>query len=439
MGPELDLVGQRKDGSTFPIEVSLNHVATPGGGRAIAFVTDISARKRAEAALRERTLELQHRTTQLSHLASDLTLAELRAREQLARTLHDGLQQLLVGAAMHLDLELKRAALRGAPPAESIADAKHHLDEAITAARSLSVELFPPVLQRAGLPAALAWLADWTRQKYGLEVEVSADPLAHSDRKDVRTLLFESVRELIFNAVKHAHVDRVEVDLRLGADDELCITVADRGVGFDPARLADQSSQVGWGLFSIRERVTLLGGRFEVDSAPGQGARFRLTAPRSAAVGAQDPASHASTRPPSRDAAPQPPTRALRILIADDHAPLRKVLRAWLQVRPELLVVGDAANGLEAIAQARACRPDVILMDVSMPEMDGVEATRRIRAELPSIQILGLSMQPRTEERHAIELAGASAFFTKGLDTQRLIDQLLLIHASVPLAHGEST
>ncbi|HUK34878.1 MAG TPA: PAS domain S-box protein [Vicinamibacterales bacterium] len=436
MGVDLDLIGERKDGSTFPVEVTLNHVATPGGGRAIAFVTDISARKRAESALQERTFELQQRTKQLRQLASDLTLAEQHAREQLAKTLHDGLQQLLVGAAMNLDLEVKRAALGGAPPADSIADAKHQLDEAITAARSLSFELFPPVLHRSGLPAAMAWLAEWTRQKYGVEVDVSADPLAQSDRKDVRTLLFESVRELLFNAVKHAHVDRVVVDLRLGADDELCITVSDDGVGFDPARLADQSksSQVGWGLFSIRERLTLLGGRFDVESAPGHGARFRLAAPRHAAVGTPELAGYGSLRALSKDGATPPAARALRVLIADDHAAMRKVLRAWLQVRPELLVVGDATNGIEAIEQARTQRPDVILMDVSMPEMDGVEATRRIRAELPLVQILGLSMQSRTGELHAIEQAGAAGFFTKGLDTQRLIDQLLVMHASISLA-----
>jgi PAS domain S-box-containing protein len=144
MGVNLELVGQRKDGSTFPIEVSLNHVATAGGGHAIAFVTDITDRKRAEAALQERTVELEHRTAQLSRLASDLTLAEQHAREQLAKTLHDGLQQLLVSAAMNLDRHATREAQRGAGPDEALVRAKGHLDEAIAAARSLSLELFPP-------------------------------------------------------------------------------------------------------------------------------------------------------------------------------------------------------------------------------------------------------------------------------------------------------
>src|SRR4029077_14354375 len=178
---------------------------------------DITERVRAEEALRahrdeERTVELEHRSAQLSRLASDLTLAEQRAREELAKTLHDGLQQLLVSALMNLDRYVKEAA-RGTVPAALRVSARAHLDEAIAAARSLSLELFPPALHGTGLPAALTWLAERTRSQYGLAVHVAADARANSDRKDVRTLLYESVRELLFNAVKHARVDRVTIDL----------------------------------------------------------------------------------------------------------------------------------------------------------------------------------------------------------------------------------
>ena len=104
-----------------------------------------------------------------------------------------------------------------------------------------------------------------------------------------------------------------------------------------------------------------------------------------------------------------------------------------LHERPELRVVGEAADGLEAIAKAHALRPDVILMDVVMPEMDGVEATRRIRAELPFIQILALSTLARGDSVHAIERAGAAGFFTKGVDTQRLIDHLMMVHSATTI------
>ena len=442
----LDLLGTRKDGSTFPIEITVNRVPTPGGGRTFAFVTDITERQRAAAALQERTAELEYRTTQLSQMAWDLTLAEHHAREQIAKTLHDGLQQLLVIVALNLEMQLKRDREVGAPPSHLLGEAKHHIGEAMAAARSLNVELFPPVLQRAGLPAALTWLANSTRDKYKLDVHIVADPRADSARKDIRTLLFESVRELLFNAVKHAQADRVMLELVLDADDQLCITVADQGAGFDAASLDDRSraGQVGWGLFSIRERLTLLGGRFNIESAPGRGTRVRLVAPRGGERSTIAVANGSSS------AAPIGPVSAhndgdhvfpdaLKVLIVDDHEAGRRALRQLLQERPQLAVVGDASNGYEAIARAHTLRPDVILMDVMMPHMDGVEATARIHAELPNIKILGLSMQARSENVHAIEHAGAAGFFVKGMDTQRLIDHLLAFHASRSVRAGAAS
>ena len=223
--------------------------------------------------------------------------------------------------------------------------------------------------------------------------------------------------------------------LELDADDQLCITVTDQGVGFEPARLDDRSKagQVGWGLFRIRERLTLLGGRLDIDSAPGRGTRVRLVAPRDAApdtVAGANELSLALTGAASAVDADRASPDALRILIVDDHPAVRRALREMLHQRPQLSVVGEASNGFEAIAHAHTLRPDVILMDVSMPHMDGVEATARIHTELPDIRILGVSMLARSETADAIEHAGAAGFFVKGTDTQRLIDHLLAFHAS---------
>src|SRR5262249_16144471 len=154
-------------------------------------------------------------------------------------------------------------------------------------------------------------------------------------------------------------------------------------------------------------------------SMPGRGTRCRLIAPKGeVSVAMNSPVS------PVRPASPPAlhpvvgSTRALRILIADDHAAVRKLFRTLVQHHPELQVIGEAADGLEAIAQAQILRPDVILMDVSMPRMDGLEATRRLKMDFPSMQILGLSVHLRTEDHPAIERAGAAGFFTKGVDTE---------------------
>jgi CheY-like chemotaxis protein len=196
----------------------------------------------------------------------------------------------------------------------------------------------------------------------------------------------------------------------VAADGMLVVTITDTGKGFDPDAVLNRTDPHadGLGLFSIRERLTLLGGRMEIASAPGRGTRTRLIAPR----------------------VPAPRTiRRLRILIVDDHPSVVKSLRETLAARPEFDVVGSAGNGIDAISHALALMPDVVLMDVSMPVMDGVEATRRIHAELPAIQIIGVSTFEKLDDVHPIERAGAVAYFRKGVDHQRMMEYLLVLYA----------
>jgi PAS domain S-box-containing protein len=429
MGGGLQLEGWRKDGSTFPIEISLNHVGTADGGHAIAFVNDISARRRDEEALQRGHAELERRTLQLSRLASQLTLAEQHAREQLARTLHDGLQQLLFIAGITLDRALKGASK--SDQAGLLQNARANINEAMEAARTLSVDLFPPVLHTGGLPAALDWLARRTREQYGLLVEVTTDPQANPEGIDVRILLFEAVRELLFNAIKHAHARRVDINLGLQPGDIIHLDVSDDGVGFDPAVTLHHKDQhqIGLGLFSIQERFALLGGHFYIQSAPGKGARFSLMLPRTGLPHPQTDgreASHATDwrESPVYDSA-NDTSKTLQILIADDHAVARAGLRELFSQRSPLRVVGEAANGVEAISLAMALQPDVIVMDVSMPQMNGIEATRQIHGTLPHIRIVGLSTYDDEDTERAMLEAGAEAYFTKNEGADRLLDHLL--------------
>ena len=110
---------------------------------------------------------------------------------------------------------------------------------------------------------------------------------------------------------------------------------------------------------------------------------------------------------------------------------MREALRELLASQPDLQVVGDAADGAAALAEAGVLRPDVVIMDVSMPGLDGVDATRRLRAELPGVQVLALSSHPRPDEGHPIEMAGASGYFCKGDDTQLLVTRLVQMHRAL--------
>ena len=397
---------------------------------------DRTLRKQADEALRRSHAELEQRTLQLRRLASDLTLAEQHVREELAKTLHDGLQQLLFTAVMTLNRALTSNSQ--ADQVTLLQRARADINEAMETARTLSVNLFPPMLHIGGLPAALAWLAKRTQEQYGVVVNVTANPRANPEASDVRILLFEAVRELLFNAVKHAHVDRVDINLEVGPGDVIHIQVSDDGVGFDSAVTLDHKNQqeVGLGLFSIQERLALLGGHLDIQSAPGKGARFSLTLPQSnlprLVTGEAEVWRHDAgwqERQVYDSAAGT--SRPLRILIADDHVVARAGLRELFSERPGLRVVGEAANGVEAIVQAMALQPDVIVMDVSMPQMNGIEATREIHGAMPHIQIVGLSTHNDENSERSMLEAGAEAYFTKNEGADRLLNYLLSVQTQV--------
>lgn len=422
-------------------EVAVTPLFDAGGvvTHLIGIVHDITERKRLEVELRkahdtlerrvlDRTAELEMRNTQLRRLASELVLAEQRAREEVARTLHDHFQQLLYSATLNLDRAARRDLTGG--QATLLQQARAKIGEAIEAARTLSVDLFSPRLHESGLPAALEWLAKRMQQQYGITVSLTADTRANPEAKDIRTLVFESVRELLFNAVKHAKVDRVDVDVVFGPDDTIRLNVTDEGAGFDPSLVAHHREQPGLGLFSIQERLALLGGTLDIRSAPGKGTRFSLIIP---AVELAQPAVDLAMTPADATrqerVAPHPAAntsaKPLRILIADDHAVLREGLRELFSEHPELQVVAEATNGVEAVSLAMKVQPDLIVMDVSMPEMDGIEATRQIHSALPHIEIVGLSTYNDDNVERAMREAGARAYFTKSESSDRLLNYLI--------------
>jgi DNA-binding NarL/FixJ family response regulator len=130
-------------------------------------------------------------------------------------------------------------------------------------------------------------------------------------------------------------------------------------------------------------------------------------------------------------------TKSLRILIADDHAVARAGLRELFSKRPELQVVGEAASGVEAITQATVLQPDVIVMDVSMPLMNGIDATREIHRTLQHSRIVGLSTHDDETTKHLMRGAGAEAYFTKNEGTDRLLDHLLSLIAKANVASAD--
>ncbi len=249
---------------------------TVGGkaeGVVITFV-DITERKKHDEQLETlvETLEemVAARAEQVTQLASELSRAEQTERQRIAQILHDELQQLL--HALHIRVGVLS---RGLSPAQAdrLSQANTLISRAIEVTRTLTVDLSPPVLKGEEFTTVLDWLASQMEEMHGLKVEVVA-PAPVRLAADLRLLLYQIVRELLFNVVKHADIDHARVQIgREGAG--LVLVVSDEGSGFEP----ELSPQDGFGLRSIRQRLDLLGGRFEMEAAPGNGTRARLIVP----------------------------------------------------------------------------------------------------------------------------------------------------------------
>ena len=247
-------------------------------------ITDVHALTEAEEALRllNETLEarIEQRTAQVRQLASKLTRAEQAERRRISQILHDDLQQRLYGVHLKMSF-IRRDAEAGNQErlAKNVSDAEAWIDAAIGTTRQLTVDLSPPVLKTEGLVDALGWLVVQMKEMHNLEVEIKAEHAFYVPDEDLRVLLFQILRELLFNAVKHAGTDRATIALQ-DVDDHLAIRVIDEGHGFDVEAAAARAEQDGgFGLFSVRERLNLVGGRMEIDSAPGKGTRVTLHVP----------------------------------------------------------------------------------------------------------------------------------------------------------------
>lgn len=246
---------------------------------------DLMARQAADLLERlqtEKVLEqrVRKRTAQVRQLASRLTLAEQKERDRIARVLHDDLQQRLY--AVQLQLALLFAAFKDKDEAAfhaQFAETERELDAALGVTRQLSVDLSPAILHGEGLTEAVGWLATMMKEQYRLQVTVEA---AHSfpvPQMGLRVMLFQTVRELLFNVVKHAGTDHAHVCLQ-AENDGLRITVQDDGNGFSPQSLPPGlPDRSGSGLATIRHRLSLVAGELQIESAPGDGVRATVVAP----------------------------------------------------------------------------------------------------------------------------------------------------------------
>lgn len=253
------------NGKRVPVQLSIYQLTTDGTSGISIIATDITERIQAEEKIRS--------------LASKLAMAEQEERHRISQILHDDLQQLLF--AIKAQLSFLRDASEKHPVALAsqmdLDQIQASLSEAIAITRNLSIDLSPIVLQGEGLTEAIVWLSSQMKEQYGLQVTLKAKEDFPSLDNHMRVLLFQAVRELLFNIVKHA--GSLEATITLDqADGRGRIIVSDGGKGFDAEAIL-KDPNTAHGLLMLQDRLGLIGGDIEVTSKEGEGTRVEIEIP----------------------------------------------------------------------------------------------------------------------------------------------------------------
>jgi PAS domain S-box-containing protein len=272
------------DGTIVDAETESAVIPYDGSHAVQSVMANISERKQAELEMLRTQAKLQEMVgeamTKVQALSIELLTSEARERRQMSEDLHDNLGQCLTM------VRYKLRSLTALDDGRAEGEAMHQLRDiarsvelAAQSVRSVTAQLWPPVLYKFGLGAALEWLAGEMETNQGLHVSLQLGRLAPLD-EITSICLFRAARELLTNVWKHAQISRAELRAAMDMDRHtLVLCVADAGVGFDVGQEPNVSATNSFGLFSVSERTKLIGGTMDIESQPGWGTTVTITLP----------------------------------------------------------------------------------------------------------------------------------------------------------------
>ena len=360
-------------------------------GILVASLLTLTVHLGQKAAAKSASLQQSNRRVEesLHALSGQLLQLQDAERRRFARELHDGATQSLT--ALHMNLSAMRDGNGlGDSRRDSLTECIGLVDQSLEELRTISFLLHPPLFEMTGLRGALPAYVRGFSERSGIQVSLDIPAELGRLARDVEVTVYRIVQEALSNVHRHSHSSTAQITLSQGGD-RVTLEVTDQGAGM-PGSLDDH--RLGVGITGMRERVRLLGGSLEIESS-GRGTTMRAVLP---------------TILPARVAEG---ARQISTLVVEDSPAVLRAICSFLLDQPNLKVVATARDGEEAVALAERLRPELVLMDVEMPRMDGIEATLQLGKQSPATRVVIVTAFDTPELRQACLKSGACGFIRK--------------------------
>ncbi|WP_226001789.1 hybrid sensor histidine kinase/response regulator transcription factor [Paenibacillus sp. BJ-4] len=349
----------------------------------------LASNYRQNEIIRNQKLVLEQYLSQIEQI----TLLE--ERDRLSKDLHDTMGHSYTSIIMGLEILRTELATK---------DGEQKIDTLLQLARNSMEEVRAYLHQidspQESLPltVTLQQLAEEFQKHAKVNVRTRIIGEEYMVSKQAKMTLYRSLQESLTNAVRHGQSTEIIVSLHFEPQ-QTRLDVQDNGGGVEEWK-------DGFGLTAMKERATQLQGRVTVYSEKGEGTFISCVLPRLVQLSDE----------------------RIRLCIVDDHSFIRDSLHTILDGQEDLQVVGVAEDGEQAVELCRSLNPDLILMDLEMPNQDGIRATQIIKETWPDIRVLILSTFQDTERAKEIMRSGADGYLLKSIESRELAETIRLVY-----------